>query len=294
MWFWLIFIGGFFKSAHSLIERVILKDRGDSPALAFILQLLGAVMVIPLFFLGLKFPREILPYFVLLMVGVIDTLAFFLMMESLRLLEVSLRTIIAQIRIFFVLVFSSLFLGESLNFAKFFGSVLIFLGIALAVFRKQKVSWFREKFWEVFRREGERSTGVFLTLATAFVTAIELLGWKYLLGKFAVSFTLFGVSLISCFLFAIAVKNLKERVLEFIRKKGRLIFMDGFLANVSWILFFWATSLVEASKTLPVYQGFTVLTVLGGIIFLNERGRLWQKILGGILTAIGVILVKGS
>ncbi|GAI85520.1 unnamed protein product, partial [marine sediment metagenome] len=36
------------------------------------------------------------------------------------------------------------------------------------------------------------------------------------------------------------------------------------------------------------------LTVLGGIVFLKERERVWQKILGGILAVIGVILVKGS
>lgn len=138
MWFWLIIIGGFFKTAHSLIERVILREEGDSLSLAFFLQSLGVAMVMPLFLLGLKFPREILPYFVLLIVGMVDTLAFFLFIESLRLLEVSLRTIIYQIRIFFVLIFSSLFLNESLNFLKLAGSILIFLGIATAVFRRRK------------------------------------------------------------------------------------------------------------------------------------------------------------
>lgn len=295
MWFWLVVIGGVFKSIHWLLERLILRDKQESVSFAFFLQLSSVVMLAPLLLLGLRLPKEVLPYFVLLLVGAMDTLAVFLIKESIRLLEASLRTTIYQIRIFFVLIFASLFLNESFNFTKVIGSVLIFLGIVLAVFRRRKVSWYKKVFNAVFIREERRATGIFLTLAAALVTAVELMGFKYLLNEFAVPFTLFTVSLISTFLFLLVVPNLIKRSLDLVRgEKGKLVFLNAFLANVSWVLFFWATSMTEASKTQPISQGMTVLTVLGGIIFLKERERIWQKILGGILAVIGVILVKGS
>lgn len=295
MWFWLVVVGGFFKSAHWLLERLILRDKKESVSFAFFLQFSSVVMLAPLLLLGLRFPKEILPYFVLLVVGAMDTLAVFLIKESIRLLEASLRTIIYQIRIFFVLIFASLFLNESLNFIKIIGSILIFSGIIVAVFRKRKVSWFRKVFNRVFEREGERATGIFLTLAAALVTAVELMGFKYLLNQFAVSFTLFTVSLISVFLFLLVVPNLTKKAINLVKgEKGKLVFLNAFLANISWVLFFWATSMTEASKTQPISQGMTVLTILGGIIFLQERERVWQKIFGGVLAVIGVILVKGS
>lgn len=296
MWFWLLVIGGFFKSVHKLLERVILREEKESISLAFFLQASSIPIVLPLFLLGLKFSQEaFLPYFVLLVVAVIDTLAVFLIRESIRLLEISLREIIYQIRIFFVLILSALFLNESLNFLKVFGSSLIFLGIVMAVFKRRKIGWFREKLVKIFKRKEQKSTGIFLTLAAALVTAFELMGWKYLFGYFTVPFTLFCISLISTFLFLIVVPNLTKRVLNLVKgEKGKLVLLDGFLGNVSWILFFWATSMTEASKTLPIDQAFMFLAVLGGIIFLGEKERIWQKVLGGILAGIGVVLVKGS
>jgi len=295
MWFWLIFIGGFFRSAHWLLERLILRDRKESISFAFFLQLSAVVMLAPLLLFKHSFPKEILPYFVLLLIGIMDTLAVFLIKESIRLLEVSLRTTIYQIRIFFVLIFASLFLNESFNLTKIMGSVLIFLGIVLTAFRTRKINWFKKAFTSVFKREGQRVTGIFFTLVAALVTAIELMGFKYLLNQFSVGFTLFTVSLVSTVLFLLIVPDLTERTLNLIKgEKRKLIFLNAFLANISWVLFFWATSMTEASKTQPISQGMMVLTILGGIVFLKERERIWQKILGGILAVIGVILVKGS
>jgi len=295
MWFWIVVISGVFKSAHWLLERVILRDEKESFSFAFCLQVLSMVMTIPLFLFGLKFPKEIFPYCVLLIVGFIDTLAIFLVKESIRLLEVSLRTVIYQSRIFFLMILAFLFLNESLSPVKIIGISLIFLGIAVAAFRRRKIDWFKEVLSRVFRRKERRTAGIFMTLAAALVTAIELVIWKYLLDKFAVSFTLFAVSLISSLLFLLIVPDLVKGSMRLIRgKKGKLVFLDGFLAKISFILFLWATSMVEASKTLPITQGMTVLAILGGIVFLGERERVWQKVLGGVLAAIGVVLVKGS
>ena len=293
MWFWIIVIAGFFKSIHFLLDRLILRDEKESYSFAFFLQIVSVLMLIPLVLLDLKLPKDVFSYFILLVVGIVDTLSGVLIRESIRLLEISLRTIIYQIRIFFVLGFAFVFLNEGLSLAKIMGSVLIFLGIALAVFKRRKMSWFRKAFVQIFRRKEQKATGVFLTLAGALVTALELIGFKYLFSQFSLGLTLFSISLISAIVYLLIFPNITRRALNLVRgKKAKIVFLDGFIANTSWILFFWATSMAEVGKTLSITQGFMVLTVLGGIVFLNERERIWQKILGGILAAIGVVLVK--
>jgi len=295
MWFWLLVIGGFLKSVHWLLERFILRDEQESVTFSFFLQFSSVIMLAPLLLFRSNFPGEIFPYLILLLVGVLDTLAVLLIKESVRLLEASFRTVIYQIRTFFVLIFAFFLLGESLSLNKVIGSIFIVSGIVIAVFQKRKINWFQKIFGRIFARKEQKTAGIFFTLAAALVTAFELMCLKYLLNQFAVGFTLFTVCLISTFLFLLVVPNLITRTLNLIRgEKRKLIFLNAFLANISWVLFFWATSMTEASKTQPISQGMTVLTILGGIIFLKERERVWQKILGGILAVIGVILVKGS
>lgn len=288
-------VGGVFKSIHLLLDRVILREQKESLSFSFFIQLLSAVMMLPLLFWKVKLPKESVAYLILFVVGMVDTLATFLIKESIRLLEISLRTIIYQIRIFSVLILSFFLLNEGLGLAKVMGSVLIFLGIAAAFFKRRKAGWLKKAVGRVFERKEKRARGIFFTLTAAVVTAFELMGWKYLLGKFSLPLTLFAVSTISAVVFLFLVPNLTEKVTNLVKgKKGRLVVLNGILANICWFLFFWATSLTEASKTLPITQGFMALTVLGGIVFLKERERIWQKVLGGILAAVGVILVKGA
>ena len=45
------------------------------------------------------------------------------------------------------------------------------------------------------------------------------------------------------------------------------------------------------SKVLSVSQGMLVLAILAGILFLGEKERAWQKLLGGLITVGGVWLL---
>lgn len=54
----------------------------------------------------------------------------------------------------------------------------------------------------------------------------------------------------------------------------------------------YALSLADASLVIPVISASTVLTVIGGIVFLNERENILKKILAAITVFIGIILIK--
>lgn len=295
MWFWLAVASGFLSTFGHLLNRVVLKDKGDTLAFSFYYQVIGAVLMIPFLLLGLKLPKAILPYLFLIIIGVVDTLNIFLSMESFKYLEVSLRTIVNQLRIFWILFFSALILGEKLNLMKIIGSCLIFLGIAVAVFQKRKISWWRQLVARILSRKELKSKGILYTLVASFLVSLEMIGVKYLLFQFSYPFIIFASLSASAMVFLFWGSNLPKRTLALLTgPKSRLVWLRGIVGTISLFLALWSVSLTELSRAQPILQSFTILTVLGGVVYLKEKERIWQKLLGGVLTVLGVILVKGS
>lgn len=291
MWFWLIVAVGLLATLRNLIARIVLKEETDSLAYSFVQQVLAALLVIPLFFFNWQVPRTILPFFLLVLVGIWDTLSTFLITQSYRFLAVSLRTIIYQSRIILIVLLGFIFLHETLNWQKLIGALFIFVGIALVSFQKEKISRLKQLILKIRdNRHTSKEKGVLLTLSAAFLTAFELIVLRYLLNLFSSAVMVFGITGTSALTFAFITPGLKKRVWRL----PRLTFLNGVLGSISFFLFFLASSMTEISRTLPITQAFTILTVILGIIFLKEKERVWQKILGSILAVIGVILVKVS
>jgi drug/metabolite transporter (DMT)-like permease len=295
MWFWLLVIGGLFGSIRSLISRIIMRDEEESLIYTFIYQALLAVLMVPLCFLNLKLPSAPLSYFALILVGVVDSLAVYLLLESARLLELSLRIIISHSEMVWILILGALLLQESLGAFKALGVCLIFLGIGLASFKKERVGRLKSLWQRVWAKDKTfKEKGVILVLSATTLKASEKIIVKHLLQDFSPAFVAFIIRGVSALCLLLVIENLRPRAVGFLKRKGMLAFLHGFSGAAAFFFFLWATSMAEISRTLPITQGFSILTILGGIVFLKERERVWQKILGGILTAIGVILVRGS
>lgn len=66
--------------------------------------------------------------------------------------------------------------------------------------------------------------------------------------------------------------------------------LSGLATGLSWICYFRALQLGEASKVAPVDKLSVALTILLAAIFLGERLG-WREIVGGGLIVIGVLLI---
>ena len=193
-WFWLIIISGIFGAIRPLLSRLILKDEEESLTYSFIYQALSAVLIIPIFAFGVKLPKTLLPFVILLSLGLFETLIVYLFMEAVRLLEVSFRKIINQTQIIWVLIFGVIFFQESLSLTKVLGVFLIFIGVALAIFKKQRVSYLKNLWLRLWDREGTlREKGIIFALLGAILGALEIIMFKYLLNHFSPSVMIIGV-----------------------------------------------------------------------------------------------------
>ena len=74
---------------------------------------------------------------------------------------------------------------------------------------------------------------------------------------------------------------------ELKRSSWRLIFIA--LANVLGYLFMLkALAMAEVTRVMPLIQTSTLLTVLSGILILNERDNIARKIIAGGIALAGV------
>ena len=75
--------------------------------------------------------------------------------------------------------------------------------------------------------------------------------------------------------------------------KTTVIFLvlSGIATGLSWLFYFRALQLGEASKVVPIDKLSLVLTIIMAFIFLKEKVSL-QAILGAVLMTVGTIIIS--
>ena len=74
------------------------------------------------------------------------------------------------------------------------------------------------------------------------------------------------------------------------RKAWTFLVLSGLATGLSWLCYFRALQLGEASRVAPVDKLSVVFAILLAGIFLKER-LTWQHALGGVLIVIGAIVL---
>ena len=76
-----------------------------------------------------------------------------------------------------------------------------------------------------------------------------------------------------------------------INKTGFIfLILSGLTTGLSWIFYFYALKIGEASKVVPIDKLSLALTIIMAFIFLNEKITL-KVVLGSVLMTIGAILI---
>src|SRR5581483_2158957 len=99
-------------------------------------------------------------------------------------------------------------------------------------------------------------------------------------------------SLFPALLFPLVMKNRIPRIKKMFKNKLKIKLL-AFLVNIiSAYLFTIALRLGDSGKVTAIYQGMLVTSIIAGILFLKERNDIGKKIIGTIMTLIGVIVLS--
>jgi uncharacterized membrane protein len=118
---------------------------------------------------------------------------------------------------------------------------------------------------------------------------------KYLIGFYNIYayqvLNFISCSIITAIIFPKSIKNVKEFLT--IKKSNFYIMIAAFLGSIGCISYFISLKTGgEISQVGPILQSSMILTVLIGIIFLNEKERLIQKLISAVLMFVGVVLLR--
>jgi len=279
MWFWITLAWGLTSSTLRLLNRYSLRGKKDTLGYTFLLQATAALVLLPIIFTvkSVSLPKAILPYLTLLASAVLGTIFLVAITKAVSYVEASVSVVVYQTKNIWTLILAVLLLNESASLTKILGVGLIFMGVVLVSLKSFKIRF---------------DKGLLIIQLAALAATLENILDKYTLRFFSPAIYTACISSLMAIFILPMLKKYRPNLKSYLSGRGKLVFLTGLIAALSSYLAFSAISLGQVSKVIPIKESFTAATVIGGILFLKERGELWKKILGGLITVVGVILVR--
>lgn len=255
-----------------------MKDNDDPTAYAWYFELFRVVAFLLVAFFDWKLIITPYSFVLFIFLGLTEFLATYWFMKMHSYSHLSVSTILSRTRMIWIPILSFFLIHEALTNLDYIGIAIIFLGVSLT---SAPTKLFIDK-------------GAMYANASAFFVALNIILIVMLL-PYGSNATILAIgSIPSVFLFPLFMKNRKNRLKEFFKKRIFLKTITLVIHIVASLLFMIALRLGEASKVNAVYQGMMILSVLAGIIFLKERTDIVKKLLGATITIVGVVLLSFS
>ena len=265
-----------------LLQRVIQKDGKNDPyAFSIFFQLtIGAVIGLYAFFQGFVMPNymDFLPNIMLMIIlyAIANTLIF----SSLKYLDAAAFTILFSSRALWTILAAVVFLNEPFTFKQIIGTLLIIISVIIVSAKPKKFTFKKGEIYALLAA---------LVFGTAFAND------AYIIGTYHVdveSHLFFGFVLP-----AIAMWILRPQATS----QMKPFFTRTILLQSLALTLFYATSAItiflaydiakNAAQIAPLNQTSIIIIVILSMVFLKERDNITRKILGALLSFIGVLLV---
>ena len=266
-------------SVSVLLQRILLKDEKiDSVAFSIVFQLLTGVLILGYALMrGFSSPNllPLLPNLALMtfLYGAGNVFIF----KALKAIEASEFTIIFATRTVWIILAAVLFLSEQFSLVQLLGTGLILSSVVL-------VSW---------QKGLKLSRGVLLSLAAAACFGLAFANDAFIIRNFDVPSYLGIAFIVPALAVWMVFPKSSSKILPMLKK--------SFLKKLGVLSVLYATSAItiflayqigrNAAQIAPLNQTSTILTVLLAIIFLGEKSQLTRKLIGAVLSFIGIILV---
>ena len=265
------------RGLQKVIHRHIMKKE-NYIAYSWAFNLVTAVFFLFLFIRGITVPTSLHAWMLALFAGFLWAVIALVGFKSYELTPVSLRDPLARTDVLFLLLFSSLFLQESLTEFKLLGVFLIFLGLVI-------LTWQKGKFFRRFSH-----LGVQLTLLSAILDGLVAVVDKSAVVFFLPVFYGFLMYLLpALYLTPLTVKNLTP-VKKLFANKKLAVFLACILGVIAYFFQLSAYMLTEVSNVFPVIQLSTLVAVIGGAIFHKEK-EFGLRLVGAVFMILGSCLI---
>lgn len=276
-WFLIAVGAGLASNLANFTTRYLIKDDKDSASFSLSLEvfrvLVFGILAIFDFYINWSFKTVVL----LLILGFIEPLAIYTFMKMHEHTHLSISSIISRSRMIWVAIIAYLFLGESLKLLDYIGIIVLFLGLSITVAPHK---FFVDK-------------GIKISIITSLIAAIVVVLIKAVSSDVSLPVLIVWMSLPSIFIIPLFMKNQKTRIKTFIQNKLHLKILFNIFNFFAFYGYTLAIKYGSVSLVTAIYHGMIVFAVLAGIFFLKEREDMTKKIVGSIITVLGIFLLAG-
>lgn len=279
-WQLLLLISIIFLSFNGLFHKSLLKSDNDPRAQVIVFWGLGGVISIFIALLRgklqLGFPPSLFINFFI--IAVFSMVAGVLKYRGYQLITASEVVIFGTTSKFWNVIGASVFLHESITIQKIFGTIIILLGIAATMYVDKKF---------------KVNKGIFFVLLAAFLMGLSDISGYYILETIdASSFQIYFYLLPVFTLLLIQPSVIKKLSYYFKPDRAMKVIALSIFDTLGMLaLFFAYQSGGKASVIGPLSATKVIVTVILAIIFLKERVNITKKIIGAMITVIGVVLL---
>lgn len=278
---WLIFgaLNVIGMSAAAIFQRIAMKKDGSDPISSaiifeFLLSLVSGVVAC---FVGFTLPPAgIWPH--LFVIGILYGYGSIFFFKAIKTIEASEMSILSSFGTPVTVVLSFFFLNERLNGTQIIGLFLILISVVIInysehTFRLSKGAWNA------------------LFGATCFGSAV-IVDTFILKSYSAISYLPVGSFLIGIILLVSYPRSF-GKIMHDIRKIDSNLILYSVLYTFGALMFYIPLqSGTYVSQLSAIGRVSLILTVILAAVFLKERSHIGKKILGAILTTIGIFLIR--
>lgn len=276
-WIFLAILAGFASNAFNFISRYLLRDQEDATAYAWFFELIRV-----LFFMSVaitfdwKFVATPLSLLLFLLLGITEWIAVYWYMKMHMYSQLSISSILQRTRMIWVPIIAFVLLHESLKFSEYFGIAILFTGLSIVVSPKKLMM----------------DKGATYANLSAFMIALNIVITKMALPYGSNSIVNASIAFIPALLFPFIMKDAKLRLTKIFQNKLWLKLLAAGVNIISVYLFIIALRFGDSGKVTAIYQGMLITSILAGIIFLKEREDIGKKLIGTVVTLVGVLLLS--
>ena len=214
--------------------------------------------------------------------AVLWLLAGILSFQGIRHTQASIRESVTQSRLIFVPLIAVIFLGETVTPLAALGTLAVFLGIVIAVYKKELS----------FMHPDMRGIGYALgaSLLIAVTSSID----KYIVSGVSPLFYAFLLYAAQTVVFLTFLTRVRRNELFSLPMytDGLFVFCAGLMSGVFYLLQLWLYQNFDLHIAYPFIQLASASALLLAIVFLKEWDRIFFKVLGFGIAAIGAMMVR--
>lgn len=276
LWFSLALLTGLTDIAYNFASRKFLRVNGNPIVFSWWFSLVRALIFGVLsFFISKNQLPQLNIVLLLLALGVANSLNIYLFMRMHTLTELSLSSIVVQLRIVWVPLFALLLVSEVLHISEYFGVVLLFAGVLILRSLKKLIV------------DKSVNTALVFSITTSILTVmLKIVSTKVPTETIIFFMSAPAVVILPLFLRDRSILFYKWR--EDLHQKLIVTFLS--IANMYLFISALATD-GPVSKVNAVVQIFSVFAGVTGVILLKERDQIFKKALAIGLAIAGIILV---